>query len=104
VRSPGNGLQAERTALAWSRTSLAVLVNGVLLILKHPGQGDGPLPAVAAGLAGILALTVYLVGLRRQRTLACQPLPDHITARVEVQLIGAAVLALIVMTALGLFF
>jgi uncharacterized membrane protein YidH (DUF202 family) len=96
-------LQAERTSLAWSRTSLAVLVNGMLLILKHPGQDDGSLRAVAAGLAGIIAVAVYLVGLRRQRTLARRPLPERVTARVEVQLIGVAVLVLIVATAFRLF-
>jgi hypothetical protein len=82
---------------------LAVLVNGMLLILKHPGQEDGSLRAVAAGLAGIIAVAVYLVGLRRQRTLARRPLPERVTARVEVQLIGVAVLVLIVATAFGLF-
>ena len=101
---PGpEGLQAERTSLAWTRTSLAVLANGALVILKHPGGDEGLLRAAAAGLAGIVALTVYLIGLRRQRTLARRPLPGHITASVEVQLVGIAVLVLIIVTALGLF-
>ncbi len=97
------GGQAERTTLAWSRTSLAILVNGVLLILKDPRYYDGPLRAIGAGLAAIIAVTVYLIGRRRQRTLAQRPLPDGITARVELQLVGVAVLVLIVVTALGLF-
>jgi uncharacterized membrane protein YidH (DUF202 family) len=97
------GLPAERTALAWSRTSLAFLANGALLMLRDPRHFERPLSAIAAGLAGIIAVAVYLVGVRRQRTLARRPLPGRITASVEVQLVGLAVLVLIVATALGLF-
>jgi uncharacterized membrane protein YidH (DUF202 family) len=103
VTSPGpEGLQAERTALAWTRTSLAVLVNGVLLVLKQP-RHEGALRPVAALLAGFIAVAIYLVGVRRQRTLARKPLPEHVTARGHVQLVGVAVLVLIGVTALGLF-
>src|SRR6185312_6093876 len=103
LTTPGpQGLQAERTALAWSRTSLAVLANGVLLILKDPHHYDRP-AVVAAALAGIVAVAVYVVGLRRQRILARRPLPDRVAARAEVQLLGVAVLVLIAATAVGLF-
>ncbi|MGZ4524044.1 MAG: DUF202 domain-containing protein, partial [Mycobacteriaceae bacterium] len=43
-----NGLAAERTALAWSRTSLAVLGNGGLLLLRHFGDAVGPFELVLA--------------------------------------------------------
>ena len=82
---------------------MAVLVNGILLILKSVSHYGGPMPLVGAGLAVVIAVTVYLVGRRRQRILAQRPLPDRITARVELQLVGIAVLVLIVVTALGLF-
>ena len=98
-----DGLQAERTVLAWSRTSLGALVNGVLLILIHASHNGGRLQLVSALLAGLLAVVIYLIGFRRQRTLAKRPLPARITAEMEVQVVGLAVIALIVITALGLF-
>ena len=82
---------------------MAVLVNGALLIAKGASHFHGPLPLIAAGLAGIIAVGVYLMGLRRQRTLARRPIPDRITASAEVQLAGIAVLVLIIVTALRLF-
>jgi uncharacterized membrane protein YidH (DUF202 family) len=104
VTSPGpHGLQAERTALAWSRTSLAVLVNGLLLGLKELSSRTGPMVLVAAGLAGIIAVGVYLIGVRRQRSLARRPLPIRVTGGAEVHAVGIAVLVLIAVTALGLF-
>jgi uncharacterized membrane protein YidH (DUF202 family) len=102
LTQPGPGLQAERTALAWTRTSLAFLANGVLLMLKQPHFNDGPLRPFAAGLAGIIAVVIYLVGLRRERTLSQRPLPKRVTARADVQLVGIAVLVLITVTAVGL--
>jgi uncharacterized membrane protein YidH (DUF202 family) len=97
------GLQAERTALAWSRTSLAVLVNGLLLVLKELSSRTGAMALAAAGLAGIIAVGVYLIGVRRQRSLARRPLPLRLTAGAQVHAVGTSVLVLIAVTALGLF-
>jgi uncharacterized membrane protein YidH (DUF202 family) len=100
---PGvEGLQAERTSLAWTRTSFGVLANGALLMLKDFHSFSGPLRLVAAALAVILALFTYLVGIRRQRTLARRPLPRRITARRQVYLVGTSVLVLILLAALAL--
>jgi uncharacterized membrane protein YidH (DUF202 family) len=91
--------QPERTSLAWTRTSLAVLANGALLSLRDTRSA---LHIVAAGIAGALALSTYLIGVRRQRLLARRPLPDRISPRRDVYLTGGSIIALILITALAL--
>ena len=98
----GNGLQAERTVLAWNRTSFAFLANGVLLMLKDFHGDKGLSGLVLPGLAGAVALCMSVIALQRQRTLGHRPLPTRITARLPVHLVGAAVLVLILVTAIGL--
>jgi uncharacterized membrane protein YidH (DUF202 family) len=102
LKPPDDGLQAERTSLAWSRTSFAVLVNGVLLILRDPYQFTGPLRLLPAMMAIVLAIVMYAVGRQRQRTLRQRPLPAIVTARRHVQGIGVAVFILILATAVAL--
>lgn len=94
--------QPERTTLAWTRTSLAVLANGAILLIRDThGKPTAP-QLVAAGLAALLALATYLIGVRRQRMLAQRPLPDRISPRREVYLTGGSIIALIVISALAL--
>jgi len=50
----------------------------------------------------MLALSIYLIGVRRQRLLARRPLPDRISPRHEVYLTGASIIALILISALSL--
>ena len=100
-RPRDNGLQAERTTLAWTRTSFAFLGNGAVLMLKDLHGYHGLAGLTAAGLAAAVALCTYLLALQRQRTLRRRPLPIRITARRPVYLVGVAVLLLIVMSAVA---
>ncbi|MUL80644.1 MULTISPECIES: DUF202 domain-containing protein [unclassified Mycolicibacterium] len=96
------GLQAQRTALSWTRTAFAVLGNGALLMLHDIGGHRAGFGLVAAGVAVAIAVLVFLVGVRRQRALAGHPLPSRITPAVEVHLVTAGVLILIVVSVLSL--
>jgi uncharacterized membrane protein YidH (DUF202 family) len=100
---PESGLQAERTALAWTRTSLAVLGNGALLVLKQLPHYRSAGPLVLACIAAVVALVTYLIGLRRQRTLVRRPLPHKITPRHELHLVGSLVIALTLVVTVWLF-
>ena len=96
------GLPAERTALAWTRTLLAVLANGALIMARSPDAYHGSVRLFAVGPAITLALIACLIGRRRQRTLADRPLPQRITPRREVYVLGISVLALILVAAVAL--
>jgi uncharacterized membrane protein YidH (DUF202 family) len=102
MTSPDPGLQAQRTSLSWTRTSFAVLANGALLMLHDLADHRAGFGAVAAGIAGFLALVVYLVGVRRQRTLAHHPLPRRLAPVVEVHAVTVAILVLIALSAFSL--
>lgn len=96
------GGAAERTTLAWTRTSIAFVANGVLLALKDvhgAGQRVGAL--LPAGVACAAALATYVIALRRQHLLAQRPLPVRITARRQVHIIGFATLTLVATTAIA---
>jgi hypothetical protein len=88
--------------LAWTRTSLAVLANGAILLVRDTHGKASTLQLVAAGAAAVLALSTYLVGVRRQRILARRPLPDRVSPRREVYLTGVAIISLILISALAL--
>ena len=62
------GLQAERTALAWSRTGLAVFVNA-LLALRSGWANDQPAITVLGLVLLIAAAAAALCGARRRKHL-----------------------------------
>lgn len=88
---PGAGLQGERTALAWSRTGLAVLVNAALVLRAGLVQPSKPLAALGATLL-FAAAAVALYGVRRKRQLAASP-PLVAPAPQALAALAAAVLA-----------
>jgi uncharacterized membrane protein YidH (DUF202 family) len=99
VTSPSDaGLQAERTGLAWSRTSLGVAANAVLLAVReltHDGLGPSLVLAVAAS---VLAVVVALYGRRRTLRLRHAPWPSPLAADRAVPLLGGAVALLALVT------
>jgi uncharacterized membrane protein YidH (DUF202 family) len=97
-----DGLQAERTALAWTRTSYGVLANGALLMLRAFHGYNGSFRLLAVGLAVTIALSTCLIAIRRQRMLGRHPLPQRITPRREVHLVAISVLVLILASVLAL--
>lgn len=68
------GLQGERTALAWSRTGLAVLVNAVLLVRSGLSYGSGTVTALGVALL-FTALLVTLFGARRKAQFTARTWP-----------------------------
>jgi uncharacterized membrane protein YidH (DUF202 family) len=102
VTGPGEadeGLQPERTSLAWSRTSIGVLGNGALLLLRDIHGHAGPLRLIPAGMAIVVAVLTYVVGVRRQRLLRRHPSARTLVARREVWLVGVSIVTLGVVTA-----
>jgi uncharacterized membrane protein YidH (DUF202 family) len=95
---PASTFPAERTILAWTRTSFAFLVNGVLLTIKDWHGASGPAGYIPAALAGAAALCSYVIALKRQRTLGQRPMPSRIAPRRAVHIVGTAVVVLIVVT------
>ena len=95
---PASTLPAERTILAWTRTSFAFLANGVLLTIKDWHGAKGPAGFIPPALAGAAALCSYVIALKRQRTLGQRPIPSQITPRRSVHIVGTAVVVLIVVT------
>ncbi len=95
MTSPSDaGLQAERTGLAWSRTSLGVAANAALLAVRELGRASLT-PAVAvAVLALIIAGATAIYGRRRSAQLRYSPLPSPLAPRLAVPLLGWSVVAL----------
>lgn len=95
---PDQGSQADRTTLAWTRTSFAFLVNGALLMIRNAHRTVGPAGFIPAVLAGVVAAGTFLIAVQRQRTLQQRPMPQRVTPRRQVYTIGTAVLVLIAVT------
>ncbi|MCO5556457.1 hypothetical protein L7F22_010006 [Adiantum nelumboides] len=98
-RFRADGLQAERTGLAWSRTALGALANAVLLAVNEVRAVGPGLAVIPAGLAVALGLTMILVGRHRDSVLRQRPLPPSLAPARLVPVIGGCVVVLVVLAA-----
>jgi uncharacterized membrane protein YidH (DUF202 family) len=92
------GLQRERTSLAWTRTALAMVANGLLVLVRH--ERSMPLPvAVCLSALWVALAMVTLAGASRRNAL--EATPDHgiAPARSTVRLLALAVGTLCAVTA-----
>jgi len=71
IRDPG--LQAERTALAWNRTALAVVVNALLVLRAGLKTETTPLTGLAIALLAASGAAIAYAAWRRRHLLGEQP-------------------------------
>jgi uncharacterized membrane protein YidH (DUF202 family) len=95
--SAHDGLQTERTVLAWNRTTLGIAANATLLAV-HEVSNNSPVPWLPTGLAVGIALATATIGRRRARTLRTRPLPAQLAGGPALPLIGYTVAALAILT------
>ena len=91
-RSAGSGLQPERTALAWQRTTLGLLANGGLFALRSAAGVRTASAIVLVAALLVLSFGASILGWRRERTLSRPPV-RQVRPLVEVRLLGWSVVA-----------
>ena len=94
------GLQPERTALAWTRTALAGLTSGAVVLLRDRDLASllhNPWRLLVGGVAMTVAADTFGLGLRRRRDLATKPAGSSGPARRDITTIGVAVIVLSVL-------
>jgi uncharacterized membrane protein YidH (DUF202 family) len=85
------GLQGERTALAWTRTALALIVNALLLVRAGLVHRSSPVAAVGVALL-CTALLVAWYGSRRKAQITSRAQPQAASAIGISSLAGVALL------------
>lgn len=84
------GLQAERTMLSWDRTTLGILGNGALLLLRHASSGRVD-SFIVAGAALVVAIVCVVARSVRARTLRSFPTGQVPIGRREIRWLGISV-------------
>lgn len=93
------GLQPQRTALSWTRTSAAVAANGMLVAGRDVVAGAGsmsPVTGAAVVLAAISAVVIYLTGRRRSGRLGGIPFGDTGPAHAAINATGIGIVVVCV--------
>lgn len=98
------GLPAERTAMAWTRTTLAVAASGVLVLLRDLRVGDHISAGQIAfgGYALVTAALIYAVGLRRRGRLSGGAAVGRFHPGSDMTPVGVAILSLVMLIVLYL--
>jgi uncharacterized membrane protein YidH (DUF202 family) len=86
------GLQPERTALAWRRTALSMLVNGALLVRGSVKSDSTVLFLVSMALV-VASLSTFGIATWRHRTLLRQGVPEAPHATVMLLVTAVVVLS-----------
>lgn len=92
------GLQRERTTLAWTRTTLGVMVNGVLVLIRHERAFPLWVSTSLATLCLVVAAVAMLAGLRRSHI---EQQPDELLSPATVPVFALTASMLLLST--GLF-
>ena len=93
------GLQPQRTDLAWSRTSFAILVNGLLVAgreVLRPSSSPTQLIYALCAVAAVASVVVAVIGRRRRRVLGEHSAPLHRSDTAAIMTTAVAVLTTIV--------
>ncbi len=92
------GLQPERTALSWTRTSIALCANGLLVsgrdLIAGPAAWHG-MTAVVTAVTLTAALAVFVVGQARGRRLARHRVDDCVASPAVVTAAGTGIVVLV---------
>jgi uncharacterized membrane protein YidH (DUF202 family) len=94
------GAQAERTALAWQRTAIGLVVIGLLITRWSATEGFVLWPGIALAICGGLAAMV-LVRLRYRRVLHAVSAGETPASRILVPGTAALMIAIVLAVAAG---
>lgn len=102
------GMARERTSLAWTRTSLALLANGLLVVVRHENDFPWAVSAALSTLALAVAALALSHAVRRSRAMrhpgaGCAGAPtNHGPATVAVLSLGLGVALMCAATAVAI--
>jgi uncharacterized membrane protein YidH (DUF202 family) len=97
------GLQRERTALAWTRTALALVANGLLVLVRNEGSIPLPVAVTLSVLWVLLAIATVFWSFHRRGLIGTADDAIRPASRI-VWALGVSIGTLCVATALAIAF